>query len=1125
MKNKLKNLLTVSLKDPAIRSEKQSVIDLTTVSENINQLLNFLSTGIDTTLNVKFDANDVIHKLRESSNYNEFLFIVNDYNLSLTNGDDELLKKDFENNKEVVIKRLQFSILSMSNRFQKMNSDANKYKYQNNIETLYVGAYFLYGKDIEDNIILSPLICYPIELNITSSTDQVVVTKTNPVPNEILLQHIKNIYSSDLSDVFQYKDSDFDIKTIINNFIKSFSTKASFSTKEFEPNHLEKFQELNGEELKTNEFYILNFACIELINPTGGCIKRDIEQMGVQGIDDPFDINLDFDAKDKHEDEIIQADDLLEVNNILNIYQKYAIKSALSENTLIIGPPGTGKSEVIATIIANAVFNKKRILMSSEKAVALEVLRDRLQALSNLCLFIYDSKDKTRFYDCLKKMHNTLIGNGGLQSYDNDLLDNNDSYRKLKSLIEIYENINEHYANSFDAIFAAYNEIDKEKYIFLKQRKILESLKKFALDRNISYQKLARFCFEVYKSISIYKNDFDKLISYDFDRYDKESLSEIIHNRHDLLLSDTFFYELLTKNKIINKISLSEKLFKKHIDVNKSNIVALFEEFNSIELFENIDKKILTLIASIDEIDNLDKYLTWYDFDQFLVNNDFSEYDTLDASFKKYIANKQDSASTMDEAILYNYVSYLKKAYYALPEDMKTRINICLSKAELSRKPDINKTIKEFYDVFNFLFPIWICSPEKTCVLTPLQENIFDYGIFDEASQMFAINAYPLIYRCKTNIVSGDPNQMSPTNWFESRAEVVEEDDDDMDDELDNSLLEKATTCNWPSFHLKNHYRSERADLIKFSNDYIYDNELEFSTRNGVVGPGIESITVNGTWDEKHNPQEANEIIKILKDRFEEYKDKKIIILAFSKTQADFFEDLFISEFNGTEIYNNYLKEKIIVRNLESIQGDEADIVFMTIAFAKKNTTDAKVSQKFGVLSKPEGFKRLNVAATRAKEKMIIVKSIYASDVFNVDNEDVTIFKNFLSYIDNIDKNENTINLSTISQPSFTSDFQEEVYNKILQNISNLDKYKLLTQYPVGKKTIDFAIYDTQLNRVALGVKLNSVKNRGNTKSRLEDLDRQNFLLALGYKILRITELEWRLNSTNIINKIASKLN
>lgn len=144
----------------------------------------------------------------------------------------------------------------------------------------------------------------------------------------------------------------------------------------------------------------------------------------------------------------------------------------------------------------------------------------------------------------------------------------------------------------------------------------------------------------------------------------------------------------------------------------------------------------------------------------------------------------------------------------------------------------------------------------------------------------------------------------------------------------------------------------------------------------------------------------------------------------------------------------------ICVRNLENVQGDEGDIVILSVSYGKN--LFGHVNQHFGVLNKSNGYKYLNVAVTRAKEKMLVVKSLYASDITIINNESVNKFKEFINYVDKIndDKlNDDDDELSTITH-AYSSQLKEDIYNKLLQKV-NKTEYELLNQYDVGKHKID----------------------------------------------------------------------
>lgn len=158
----------------------------------------------------------------------------------------------------------------------------------------------------------------------------------------------------------------------------------------------------------------------------------------------------------------------------------------------------------------------------------------------------------------------------------------------------------------------------------------------------------------------------------------------------------------------------------------------------------------------------------------------------------------------VDEIIKNNYINKLKKwiKHVESSNDEKTKSELKeLFRISALKVPmPINQTIKKYYHILRIIFPIWILNPTQTSQVTPCEPEIFDYGIFDEASQMFYENSYPLVYRVKNSIVCGDDKQLSPIGNFATKSF-----DDSYISEVDNesnivSLFEKASTLSWPNY-------------------------------------------------------------------------------------------------------------------------------------------------------------------------------------------------------------------------------------------------------------------------------------------------------------------------------------
>ncbi len=215
-----------------------------------------------------------------------------------------------------------------------------------------------------------------------------------------------------------------------------------------------------------------------------------------------------------------------------------------------------------------------------------------------------------------------------------------------------------------------------------------------------------------------------------------------------------------------------------------------------------------------------------------------------------------------------------------------------------------------------------------------------------------------------------------------------------------------------------------------------------------------------------------------------------------------YLENQFADSFGGTEVFNKYLEGKIKIRALENVQGDEADIAIISVSYGKDK--NGKMKMFFGPLSQQNGINRLNVAITRAKKEMIIVKSMSGKDITKSANENNNILKYFLDYVDNFcDTKPTTFKpLTECVHP-----LQKEVYDALEKNIDK-SRYLLSTQFVVGKKKIDIVVIDKVSKLVKLGVDVDSTIYHDQLRPILENIDRENFLENLGYPLYRVIEFE-----------------
>ena len=306
----------------------------------------------------------------------------------------------------------------------------------------------------------------------------------------------------------------------------------------------------------------------------------------------------------------------------------------------------------------------------------------------------------------------------------------------------------------------------------------------------------------------------------------------------------------------------------------------------------------------------------------------------------------------------------------------------------------VRKLISEYSEEVFKLVPCWLASPETVSAIFPLQttreEAFFDLIIFDEASQCFAEQGIPALFRGNQVVIAGDSKQLQPNDLYRVRFET--ETDDLPELEID-SLLDLA--CQYlPQTQLKGHYRSRSLDLIDFSNRYFYKNTLsllpDFQELN-LQKPAIKYLKVGGVWENNTNPIEAEAVWDLVEKLNQEYSEKSIGIVTFNAKQQGLIQDLL-------ETKTIKFTYPIFIKNIENVQGDERDFIIFSVGYAPD--AKGKMSMQFGSLNAQGGENRLNVAVTRAREKVFVVSSIFPNQlrVEDAQNEGPRLLKSYLEY-------------------------------------------------------------------------------------------------------------------------------
>lgn len=296
------------------------------------------------------------------------------------------------------------------------------------------------------------------------------------------------------------------------------------------------------------------------------------------------------------------------------------------------------------------------------------------------------------------------------------------------------------------------------------------------------------------------------------------------------------------------------------------------------------------------------------------------------------------------------------------------------------------------------LKPCMLMSPLSVSQFLQSERLRFDLVIFDEASQIFTEDAVGAIYRGAQLVVAGDSKQLPPTDFFrgmDADAEVDADADDPGGPPQDSSadyasVLDECQTVRGIAVQpLRWHYRSRHESLIAFSNREYYDGKLITfpSARADHPELGVELAHLpDGVYDRggrRHNLREAEEVARRVFAHFDAHQDKSLGVVAFSQAQMIAIEEEVERWRALRPEYDAFFREDrlegFFVKNLENVQGDERDVIIFSVGYGRD--AQGRMTMGFGPLNRAGGERRLNVAVTRAREKVVLVSSIKSADI------------------------------------------------------------------------------------------------------------------------------------------------
>ena len=446
------------------------------------------------------------------------------------------------------------------------------------------------------------------------------------------------------------------------------------------------------------------------------------------------------------------------------------------------------------------------------------------------------------------------------------------------------------------------------------------------------------------------------------------------------------------------------------------------------------------------------------------------------------------------------------------------------------RRPrPMRELVRRAPDVLTALKPCWAMSPLLVPQILP-REQLFDVVIFDEASQILPADAVSSLLRGRQAVVAGDPKQLPPTTFFTSTSDDYEDEEEQDDDgaefehgpltnDVESVLDAVSTLMPGNSRTLNWHYRSLDERLIGFSNHHIYERSL--TTFPGLlqgdcvahveVPPSHDSIASGGS-----NSAEVRQVVDLILEHAERRPDESLGVIAFGLKHAHRIEETlrFARQENPDldEFFSDERDEPFFVKNLERVQGDEREAIILTVGYGRAQ--DGRMRYNFGPLNREGGYRRLNVAVTRAKRRMTVVSAFSAADMEpdRLGSQGPQMLRDYIAYAASAGHDLGSARRD--AEP--LNPFEIDIKNRL-----EAEGVPLQPRYGASGYSIDFAaMHPDQPGQPVLAIEADGVRYHSAINARERDRLRQEHLERLGWRFHRIWSTEWFRNPEAEVAKV-----
>lgn len=866
-------------------------------------------------------------------------------------------------------------------RMTTIRNTAKRSLEENGANTLYLTVGALKWTDTEhQKEHYAPILLVPCEIMRPSGS--LVATGEEPVVNLTLLEMLRENFSLTIPglDTLPQKDGHTDVRLVLNTVRKAVMDKRGWDVDPL--------------------VFLGNFTFSKFI------IWNDIHSWHEVFDSNPMISSLKNGALDKRIKPLQNIgrdiDSLCRPDEILlpidaDSSQMKAIRDALDGRSFIMqGPPGTGKSQTITNIIANALYHGKRVLFVSEKKAALEVVQKRLESigLGPLCLELHSNKARKSMV--LSKLEKTLelkatseCGTFGLEAA---------RVAELRSVLDHHVEALHSSGGEGMTLYGAlsqYLAFPSDLPFRNMPNTVMSSL---SPDSIRQMQAAVRDFAAAAGRVSL--DDIRDLLDFPLSEYTPAPMERLKAEMEALLATNSrllFLFRSRRLAKILgfdhwNGLSLNRSASRRN---KVEQWYGALDSLRDYAIYNSrraaLRSRGLGVIASDFEAckvtadtlsDSLMKSLQ-YSFVKKRVFSDAHLGMFCGDMFNNTVRDYRETEFAFRESCRKEICRRMYLKIEALAQETFNPQLTILKKAirNDARGMSLRTLFSRIPDVLPRLCPCMLMSPLSVAQYLQADPDLFDIVIFDEASQMQTSEAVGSIGRGHSLIVAGDSKQLPPTTFFET----LSFDEDNADREDLESILEDCISLSLPANTLRWHYRSRHESLISFSNSKYYANSLLTFPSTDDLTSKVTLKRVDGLYERggtRQNKAEAEAIVAEIKRRLENDPDRSIGVITFSQPQQAAVErrlETMLRNNPGLEEIASHMDEPIFVKNLENVQGDERDVILFSVGYGPDKS--GRIPMNFGPLNQCGGWRRLNVAVSRARCEMKVFSSLSPDDI------------------------------------------------------------------------------------------------------------------------------------------------